>query len=288
MLETVTRGALSLEDDAAAEVRGFVASRRCADGGFMGRDRQSDLYYTVFGAACLRALSPDSSLESLAGYLDGFGDGRDLDFVHLSCLLRCLVLANACPLARQESVLSRLEGYRARDRGYNHASRQADCGSAYAAFLALLSYRAVGRTPPDVEGILASLGGLRSGDGGYANKPGADRGSTTAAAAAATVRICLGEPVPDGVDRWLLAQAHERGGFRATPAAPAPDLLSTATALFALKAMRTDLRGLTEATADYVALLWDYSGGFVGHVFDSNPDCEYTFYALLALGSLEP
>jgi len=289
MCEATMRGALCLEDDAASAVQRFIESRRAPDGGFMGRDHASDLYYTVFGIACLQALSADSFPGSLSAYLAGFRDGRDLDFVHLTCLLRCLAHTDGfAASSRQESILSRIERYRSGDGGYNHASRHADCGSAYAAFLALIAYQDAGRTPPDPDGILESLGNLRSVDGGYANEPGTESGTTTATAAAAAVQACLDAPVPAGVARWILAQSDEQGGFRGTPQAPAPDLLSTASALFALTAMGVSRREVTDATSDYVALLWHDSGGFLGHLFDTAADCEYTFYALLALGCLEP
>ncbi|MBT7298332.1 MAG: hypothetical protein HN849_02405, partial [Victivallales bacterium] len=38
-------------------------------------------------------------------------------------------------------------------------------------------------------------------------------------------------------------------------------------------------------TAAFVESCWDESGGF-GAIPDTTPDCEYTFYALLALGAL--
>ena len=41
--------------------------------------------------------------------------------------------------------------------------------------------------------------------------------------------------------QWLLSRCRPEGGFFASPMAPLPDLLSTATALHALDAMRVDL-----------------------------------------------
>ena len=111
-------------------------------------------------------------------------------------------------------------------------------GSAYAAFLALGAYQDLGRTPPAAHGILRSLDGLRAADGGYANHPGLPSGVTTATAAAVVVMRQLDQQPAHEVGMWLLDRCHPRGGFFAGSATPVPDLLSTATALHALSAMR--------------------------------------------------
>ena len=55
-------------------------------------------------------------------------------------------------------------------------------------------------------------------------------------AGAVTLIHHLGGEVPKSAVDWLLARARPAGGFLATPEAPVPDLLSTATALHALAA----------------------------------------------------
>ena len=71
------------------------------------------------------------------------------------------------------------------------------------------------------------------------------------------------------------------------PAAPLPDLLSTATTLHALATMEVDLpASLRERCLDFVDTLWSAQGGFHGHWADDHLDAEYTFYGLLALGHL--
>jgi hypothetical protein len=66
--------------------------------------------------------------------------------------------------------------------------------------------------------------------------------------------------------------------------------LSTATALHALSALHVPLAGLRDPCLDFVDSLWTNRGGFFGTWADDAVDCEYTFYALLALGhlSLDP
>ena len=71
------------------------------------------------------------------------------------------------------------------------------------------------------------------------------------------------------------------------PAAPLPDLLSTATALHALACLEIPLPApIRERCLDFIDTLWSADGGFHGHWADDHLDAEYTFYGLLALGHL--
>ena len=93
-------------------------------------------------------------------------------------------------------------------------------------------------------------------------------------------------PINTGVAGWLLARQHTSGGFPAMPNAPIPDLLSTATALYALACMDADIGPIRERCLDFIDSLWTGDGGFHGHWADDYLDAEYTFYGLLALGLL--
>jgi hypothetical protein len=85
---------------------------------------------------------------------------------------------------------------------------------------------------------------------------------------------------------WLLARQHSSGGFFAAPAAPIPDLLSTATALHALASLQVPLDPIREPALDFLDSLWTSRGGFFGSWADDTLDVEYTYYGLLALGHL--
>ena len=85
---------------------------------------------------------------------------------------------------------------------------------------------------------------------------------------------------------WVKSQYSPHGGFRASPLAPIPELLSTGTALFSLNYLGLDLSEMKEATFDFVETVWHENGGFCGHIFEEEPDTEYTFYGLLTLGVL--
>jgi prenyltransferase beta subunit len=220
-------------------------------------------------------------------YLRSFGAGASLDFVHTACLARCwaLVAKRGPDAETRRAVLARLETWRSADGGYNPAPGAA-AGTAYASFLALGACEDFAARVPDETGLARSLAGLRSADGGYANTPAAARGSTAATAAAIVTLMELGRGVDSRTTDWLLAQHGPEGGFRAIPAAPIPDLLSTATALHALARAGVSLDEIRQPCREFVEGLWADDGGFRGHWADDATDCEYTFYGLLALGRL--
>jgi prenyltransferase beta subunit len=267
-------------------VSAFLHHSLNADGGFQNRAGQSDLYYTVFGLEGLIALQRPLPVDRVAPYLQRFGDGGGLDFVHLACLARCW--AAVSPNLGQvpaRALLTRLETYRSRDGAY--AQREdAEQGSVYASFLALGAYEDMHEPLPDANRLIDAVGRLRAADGGYANQPGDAHGVTTVTAAAVLLHRELDAPIDPHLGMWLLDRCHTGGGFLATPSAPIPDLLSTATALHALAALQAPLGGLCDACLDFVDSLWTNRGGFYGSWVDDTLDCEYTYYGLLALGHL--
>jgi len=192
--------------------------------------------------------------------------------------------ASALAPANSDAIIARVESYRTDDGGY-HASRDAAHGSAYHAFLAMGAYQDLGAMPPYPNRVRASLAALQSADGAFANDPGRPRGSTPATAAAVTLIRHLDMPASPALADWLLARCHD-GGFFASPDAPVPDLLSTATALHALSSLHASIDGIREGCLDFVDSLWTSQGAFYGTWADDVPDCEYTFYGLLALGHL--
>jgi hypothetical protein len=272
--------------ESGALVAAFLRDRINPDGGFQDRAGASDLYYTVFGLDGLVALREELPVQESAAYLDRFGDGDGLDFVHLACLARgWATLRRQRDAAWVDRVLARIEHCRSDDGGYATTSGAA-LGSSYAAFLALGAYQDVGRTMPEADRVVESLRSLRAMDGSYGNHPGLPSGVTTTTAAAVLVMRHLGATLDRDAGMWLLDRCHARGGFFASATTPVPDLLSTATALHALSALHVPIAGLVEPCLDFVDSLWTNRGGFFGTWADDAVDCEYTYYALLALGHL--
>ncbi len=286
LVRTAARAIRFMEAGDITDLEDYLRRQIRPDGGFRGRAADSDLYYTLFGGACLAALKRPPPTAPVRRYLESFGDGAQLDFVHSASLARCWA-AMPYPFSsrRARKLLPRLEAYRSADGGYHAATPGAAHGTVYGAFLAFLAYAETGGGMPRPEALRDSLEALRAGDGGYANAAEMPGGTTTVTAAAMLLRKWLelaGDPRAAAALRDCECPA---GGFLASTRAPGPDLLSTATALHALRA--ADLPpARIEPHLDFVESLWDDNGGFRGHPADPLTDCEYAFYALLALGSL--
>jgi hypothetical protein len=207
-----------------------------------------------------------------------------LDLVHLCCLIRCWADVEAGrgfpaePPALKQGAPSQLEHYRAKDGGYN-ARAGSELSTPYGCFLAAGAYQDLQTELPNVSALIRGLANLQKENGSW------DNASNATAAAIATQKQ-LKAPIKPAAGEWLLARCHAQGGFLAVPNAPMPDLLSTATALNALASVGISLEPIREKCLDYLDSLWTNAGSFHGHWLDETLDCEYTFYALLALGHL--
>jgi hypothetical protein len=283
----VARLSPKLLGESADLVRDYLRSQLTPAGGFADRAGNPDLYYTVFGLEGLFALRADLPIPQVLGYLKSQGAGEQLDFVHLSCLCRCWagMPKDEHQHIPADAILSKVESFRSADGGYAQEPGEAD-GTIYGCFLALGAYQDLGRELPNVPGVLHCVNRLRAEDGGYANQLDVPLGLTPSTAAAVTLLRQYQAPIPEGTGEWLLSRHAADGGFFATPLAPMPDLLSTATALHALSGLHVDLGPIREACLDFIDTLWTSKGGFHGTWADDTLDVEYTYYGLLALGHL--
>lgn len=286
MLQAAGRSRQLLDGAAAGRIADFVLAKANADGGFRGRAAESDLYYTVFAVESLLALGAGLPLRDLKRYLAGFGDGEGLDLVGLSCLARCHARLSSAgaPGEIVRAVAGRIE--ECRSRGGYALLPGAARPTVYSGFLAWTALEDLGLTPADADGVVGSIEELRRRDGGYANDESVRNGTTTATSAAVVLAAHLGLAADASAGKWLLGRQGRHGGFFASEGAALPDLLSTATALFALRTLQAPLEGVRAQSLDFVEAHWDETGGFRGHLADSAGDCEYTFYGLLALGCL--
>ena len=135
MLQVARRGALGLGDSLSV-VRDFARTRLSAEGAGLDRDGRPDLYYTIFALAALQALDESIPTEAVRAYLQTFGSGETLDFVHLGALARCWAVVGNVPPETREHILGRLETFRSGDGGYD-GEKGAAHGTAYGGFVAL-------------------------------------------------------------------------------------------------------------------------------------------------------
>jgi len=284
----VARLAPRLLGDSTDLVREFYQHQFSTQGAALDRGGKPDLYYTIFAMAGALALDVPLPLDRIRNWLLSFNEGTKLDLVHLGALARCWAEIGKAgiPDGLDRRILNNIEKFRKPDGGYD-VDPNLPYGTAYGAFVALGAWQDLGHTPPRLLDLIRSFKHLESLDGAWSNQPGMEVGALNATAGAVTLIRHLGFPVNQSVADWLFAQAHPEGGFKATPTAPIPDLLSTATALHALSAMDCRISSaIHERCLDFLDTLWDAGGGFHGHWADDFLDAEYTFYGLLALGHL--
>jgi geranylgeranyl transferase type-2 subunit beta len=274
-----------LERAALARVGAFVLSRVAPDGGFRGRGGLTgDVYYSLFGAVVGSLVGAAVERRALGAFLDR-QDPAALDLPHLAALVQCQRLLHLFGIPRRQRAvyLEAVSSFRSQDGGFGDAPGSVR-GSAYALYLAVLCHEVLGVDVPALESAVAAAAGLLQAERASAT------GSLPRLVSATLALQALGGPVPEAqVCAQIRGCCDPAGGCRAHPQAPLCDLLSTAVAAFALRRLSAPLSGLAAArTAQFVQARWDVSGGFCGTAVDPTPDCEYTFYGLLALGALEP
>jgi len=250
LLRAAAQSRRFLQKKSRSETARFILSRRAPDGGFRGRDEQSDLYYTVFAVLGLKTLGAPIPALSLWRYCRRFGNGEELDLVHLACLIQ---LRSAFPMLGKTR------------RKFSQTLKTFEAASAYDRFLKQLA--------ADRLRVARFL----------APPPPVERSDPTPSLAAAMV---LNPKQARAAVPSLLDRACPRGGFAANAQLMVPDLLSTATALFALTQAGANLDSIRRPCLEYVESLWRDSGGFAGHGSDEFEDVEYTFYGLLSIGCL--
>jgi geranylgeranyl transferase type-2 subunit beta len=288
---------LSTLDDAHRERhRAFILSRRRPDGGFAGREGDSDLYYTSFavrGLALLGGLNREE-LASLEGYLR-VHDWRRLGVIDLMNWL-WLVLAvqasgggNLLGDAAPEQIAERLESVRASDGGYAKSPEGA-VGSTYHSFLVTLTYQLIGRDVPKPNALIQFLYDRQRDDGGFVEIAPMRRSGTNPTAAAVAVLGILGAldaELRADVRAFLSEVRSDEGGFQANARVPFADGLSTFTGLLTAQDLGCDevldperVRLLLEQGLEFP------TGGFRAATWDEAADVEYTFYGLGVLALL--
>ncbi len=277
-----------------------------ADGGFSGREGDSDLYYTGFGLrglAVLDGLSPELCGRAASYLRDCLTrQASVVDFFSLLYAASLVQLGGGpdvfadSPPGWQERVVTVLETFRTPDGGYARAAGNA-AGSTYHTFLVGLCYQLLDRPFPKVAEVIQFIHARRRDDGGFVEiAPMRRSGTNPTAAAVGVLHLVSGEgeensaltaDVRHGVVQLLAAMPSLEGGLRANSRAPLADLLSTFTGLWTLQRLGALDRVDTAAALRYVQQLELPGGGFRGGLWDAHTDVEYTFYGLGCLGLLQ-
>ena len=294
----LTIGCVNLPEETQKAHGDYVLNLQRADGGWAGREGESDLYYTSFALRVLAMLGlldgevADKSSAFIRSRLGGHETIVDL----LSLVYSAKLIEAACSKDPLEGIEPSWEGKLAellnslrRDDGGFSKSMEGQAGSTYQTFLVLLCLELMDKPCPNQAEAVRFLTDRQQGDGGFLEIRVAKRsGTNPTAAAIGALRILnsITEPIEDEAVGFLLDLQSDEGGFRANARIPVPDLLSTFTACVTLE----DLDGLheinTKAALNYVKSMEQADGGFRGFQFDPAHDIEYTFYGLGCLALL--
>lgn len=281
LFDTLQKGKERLGREALARMTAFVESQRMDDESFRNKSGEPDLYYSMFGWILAYVLGIRQNHPKMKAYLKAL-DMPERDLVHYAAWIRCRMI---CRL-RQWGPLGLL--FRSFTYGDTHLKKlqhvpNDDPQSPYSQYILLSLQEDAAMARASKETILETIAPYRIADGGYANRVKALSATTNATVAALAVRGQLTGYYADKDVAYLRQMQEPSGGFRATEESPVPDLLSTATALFMLQCY-----GLAPhyPAGDFIEAHWLDNGGFAATLLDDVSDVEYTFYGLLALGTL--
>jgi geranylgeranyl transferase type-2 subunit beta len=278
----------------------YLRGQQNDDGGFSGREGDSDLYYTAFGLRglmILDALTPDICT-SAAGFLRRSltQQASVVDFFSLLYAWMLVQLGGGpdvfadTPSDWPARVAALLESFRTADGGYAKTPGGA-AGSTYYTFMVALCYEILGKDVPDPTGIAQFVRGRQREDGGFVEIAAMKRSGTNPTTAAVGLLqmlpgVSLSVDESERVIAFLTDMPSFEGGIRANGRAPLADLLSTFTAAWTLDRLGAAYRLDRESIQSFIEGVEQPDGGFRGGLWDEGCDVEYTFYGLAALALL--
>lgn len=261
--KVLKRSANVLDTTAVSDIKDYLIRSQTLSGGFADKAGNPDLYYTVFGFYLADALGLEALLASTTTYLETEIKQNNITGVHLYCAA-ILYAKLGTDLVLKKQLQQKVK---------QNLDDQLKKQPAYGAFLSLLASYYL----EDYRGLYLIRKQIKTFNKG-ASLP------CPVMTALLVLQKSFKKPVDDLVSD-LFSFYGGKGGFKATHAAPVPDLLSTAVALYALNFAGADLREIKPECLVFIDSLYQ-KGGFAGNAIDHDPDIEYTFYGLLALGAL--
>lgn len=299
LLLQLTIGAAHLPKETQERHGQYVLSRQRDDGGWAGREGDSDVYYTSFALrslAILGLLEGETADKAVAFLQSRMGAEETivdlLSLVYSAKLIEGTCSVDAFAHARDDwsERLTELLGQLRRDDGGFSKSLEGQAGSTYQTFLVLLCLESIEQPCPDPEKATDFLMRHRQEDGGFLEiRVGKRSGANPTAAAIGALRVLdrLDQGTARDACEFLSELQTEEGGFQANTRIPLPDLLTTFTACWTLADLdELALVSLPKATK-YIQSMEIESGGFRGFEFDFEGDIEYTFYGLGALALMQ-
>lgn len=299
LADRVVRGLKDVSDERLARHAAFLRSLQMPDGGFRGREGDSDLYYTGFAVRGLVVCGgfDDACRDGVARFARTIDPDRLNVIDLLSWLYTVLVvqasgggdLLETLAFDFPRQTTERVERNRTEDGGYAKSPEGA-AGSTYQSFLVSLTYELLGEVLPRPNALIQFLYDRQRDDGGFVEIAPMRRSGTnpTAAAVALLNRLnAMEDDIRHDVLEFLGDVTSTEGGFQANTRIPFADGLSTFTGLLTAQDLgRRDLIP-PHRVLDFVTRNLELdSGGFRGASWDQQADAEYTFYGLGILGLL--
>jgi prenyltransferase beta subunit len=283
LLNTLKKSINLLDNNALCKISDYVKSQQSHDGAFVNKNGETDLYYTSFGWMLCYILNISISKTNMKNYIASI-DVNELDLIHYSAYMRCKILNKLIAKQSLQILLSSTVTKKIKKISEFKSIPHNDTQSPYTQFIYLSLIEDTGNTmsSENKKSIIQSLKNYKAPEGGYKNTQNLSTASTNATVAATTVIGQIeGYFKNEDID-FLYHQQDEMGGFKATKESPLPDILSTATSLFALSCYSIKPKYNPN---DFIEAHWLNSGGFASTITDDTSDVEYTFYGLLALGT---
>ncbi len=249
-----------LDEEALCAIQEYMASQQTPQGGFADKAGRCDLYYTLFGCYATEALGMYEAIPAVKKYVQENVQPEKLAGVDLYCaaiLYAKLFGSHRVPSAIFQKLTLLLD-------------QSVEKTPVYTGFMSLLVLYAL----KDYRNLYRIRRHLA-----------ADTESMPCSVTAARLVLDFAFGKPSENMRKDLMNFYAQGGFRAVKNAPVSDLLSTAVALYALRFIHADLRMIKPDCLSFIDSLF-IKGGFRATILDQAADVEYTFYGLLALGSL--
>lgn len=252
-----------LEPEMLCEMQSFIRIKQTTEGSFMDRAGKGDLYYSLFGCFVGEALNVTDVKLPLKTYVRKTVMESTLTGIHLYC--GAILYSKLWGL---DDVSEKL-----RNQVMAALQKENNRQSEYTSFLGILALY-----------YMEDFPGIRRIINQYKSFP-VSRELPCSVTAAITILFEIAGKPDSLAEEKLKSFYRGNGGFAAVKQAPAEDLLSTAVALYALHFTNADVRKIKPDCLSFVDDLY-LNGGFRSMQVDFETDVEYTFYGLLALGTL--
>lgn len=282
LFRTLNKGKELLNKEALGRITRFVESQKTDEDVFVNKNKTADLYYTMFGWLLAYVFKIRLDHKKTLFYLEQQHTAQ-MDLIHYAAWIRCKLLRQLLSGSKIKLLLNSLSATPVKALHEFNGFPHDDAESPYSRFIRLSLLEDANRKIENKEEIKRSLSEYKVPGGGYANRKGNRSATTNATVAALAVSGQLYGYKENEDTQFLQGLQQASGGFAAAADSPVPDLLSTATALFMLRCYNMQPK---TSPQDFIDAHWLESGGFSATLLEETSDVEYTFYGLLALGTM--